>query len=58
MATQSGVACGSLFESVDQDHEAFTAVFCVKLLDHSALPVRHGDAVSLRSPIDPDEMFQ
>ena len=33
-------------------------MFCVKLLDHSALRVHHGDAVSLRSPVDPDEIFQ
>ena len=48
----------SCFESVDQDHKAFTAVLCVKLLNHSPLLVHYGDAVSLYSPVDPDEVFQ
>ncbi len=55
---QSWLTRGSLFKFVDQGYEAFAAVVCVVLLYGSPGTFQHGNAVSLRSPVDSDKLLK
>jgi hypothetical protein len=55
---QRWLACGSLFELVDQGDEAVAAMGCVILLYSSPVTIQDGDAVGLRSPVNPDKVLK
>ncbi len=55
---QSWLTRCTLFELLDQGDETFAAMIYVVLLNHAPVSIQHSDPVTLRSSVDPDEVFR